>query len=224
MVDMLVSHGSICTDPVIKAMRAVDRGFFIDPPKANDPRTSEEVRYLNSPFRNGVQHLSAPSIYGVALEALDLDEGLSFLNVCSGTGYLSAVASQILGTHSVHVAVELRAALVEHAKTRFAALGCTHIDLRHGSCLAIDPSSSMRFQRIYVGAGADEVLPTPNQCSSPLMPRAPPPYPPPLPISPPHPPYPPRLPTSPTHLPYPPPLPTSPNPLPYHTPLPSRPP
>ena len=34
-------------------------------------------------------------------------------------------------------------------------LGLTHVDLRHGSCLA-RVCSSMRFSRIYVGAGADE--------------------------------------------------------------------
>ena len=52
------------------------------------------------PIRNGIQHLSAPGIYGVALEALDLADGQSFLNVCSGTGYFSAVAARILGTRA----------------------------------------------------------------------------------------------------------------------------
>ena len=95
MTQMLLNHGSICTESVVKAFRAVDRGFFIDPP---DDGRNEEVRYINMPFRNGVQHLSAPGIYGTAIEALDLREGLSFLNVCSGTGYFSALACQILGT------------------------------------------------------------------------------------------------------------------------------
>ena len=95
MVHTLVNQGSICTDDVIKAFHAVDRGFFIDTPEGE----RDEVRYANMPFRNGVQHLSAPSIYGTALESLELREGLSFLNVCSGTGYFSALACQILGKH-----------------------------------------------------------------------------------------------------------------------------
>ena len=154
MVAMLMSDGCIHSPDVIEAFRAVDRGFFIDPPDST--RGTEEVRYVNAPFRNGPQHLSAPGIYGTALEALSLAPGLSFLNVCSGTGYLSALASQILGTKAVHCAVELRKALVIHAREKLAALGLTHVDLRHGSCLALDPDSSMRFSRIYVGAGADE--------------------------------------------------------------------
>ena len=96
MTQMLINHGSICSESVIAAFKAVDRGFFIDRPD-DGHSGGEEVRYLNMPFRNGIQHLSAPGIYATALESLELREGLSFLNVCSGTGYFSALACQILG-------------------------------------------------------------------------------------------------------------------------------
>ena len=62
MCTMLINQGAICTEPVIAAMQAVDRGFFIDPPSREgmSPHSKgEEVRYLNTPYRNGVQHLSA---------------------------------------------------------------------------------------------------------------------------------------------------------------------
>ena len=96
MVQMLVNHGSVCTHGVIRAFKAVDRGFFIDP-QDDGIGDGEEARYINMPYRNGVQHVSAPSIYATALESLELREGCSFLNVCSGTGYFSALACQILG-------------------------------------------------------------------------------------------------------------------------------
>lgn len=56
----------------------------------------------------------------------------------------------------MHYAIEIRQELVAHSRAKLAEYGCTHVDVRHGSCLALDPSSSMRFQRIYLGAGADE--------------------------------------------------------------------
>lgn len=44
-------------------------------------------------------HISAPCIYGNVLECLDLQEGNSFLNVGSGTGYLNTVAGYLLGKY-----------------------------------------------------------------------------------------------------------------------------
>ena len=57
--------------------------------------------YCDRPFRAGVVHLSAPSIYAKGLEALELHPGLSFLNIGSGTGYLSSMVAQIIGPHAI---------------------------------------------------------------------------------------------------------------------------
>ena len=53
-------------------------------------------------------HISAPHIYGSALEALDLvpDSSMSFLNVGSGTGYISCVVAHILGPNSLNYGEE----------------------------------------------------------------------------------------------------------------------
>jgi protein-L-isoaspartate O-methyltransferase len=49
-------------------------------------------------------HISAPHIYASAMEALDLvpDSSLSFLNIGSGTGYISCIVAEILGPKSIH--------------------------------------------------------------------------------------------------------------------------
>jgi hypothetical protein len=60
------------------SMRRCDRGIF-----APDAATC----YQNAPSRQGDLHLSAPSIYSKALEALDLEvdcTSCSFLNVGAG--------------------------------------------------------------------------------------------------------------------------------------------
>jgi protein-L-isoaspartate O-methyltransferase len=58
----------------------VDRGFFV--PEAIRPHA-----YEDTPLRaNNGLHMSAPHIYGSIMDALDMKEGLSFLNVGSGTG------------------------------------------------------------------------------------------------------------------------------------------
>ena len=132
---------------VVAAFRAVDRGQFVD------DEESKEAIYMDMPFRHGRLHLSAPSIYAAALEALELEEGHSVLNVGSGTGYMASLISHIAGRRAIHVGIELHQELVDHARQKLDGLGHTHVQLHCGSCFALDPEASMRFERIYVGAG-----------------------------------------------------------------------
>ena len=60
------------------------------------------MAHMDQPLREGNLHISAPHIYGSVLEALELrpNSSLSFLNLGSGTGYLSCIVASILGSHS----------------------------------------------------------------------------------------------------------------------------
>lgn len=52
------------------------------------------------------------------MEALELSPGLSFLNVGSGTGYLSTLVGLILGSGGISDGVEVHSAVVEYATKR----------------------------------------------------------------------------------------------------------
>ena len=64
----------------------------------------------------GNLHLSAPCIYSEVMEHLQLEPGLSFLNIGSGTGYLSTMAGLILGRNGINHGIELHADVVEYAR------------------------------------------------------------------------------------------------------------
>ena len=77
LVNNLQSYGIVCSPRVYQAMLRVDRGDFVPPELRREA-------YFDQPMLAGKIHLSAPHIYGSVLEALDLQPGLSFLNVGSG--------------------------------------------------------------------------------------------------------------------------------------------
>ncbi len=91
LVDNLVDGGLIKSNLVEKIFRAVDRGHFFLP-------DSKNRAYRDLAWKQGVHHISAPCVYTKVLENFELKSGLSFLNIGSGTGYLSIMVGLILGT------------------------------------------------------------------------------------------------------------------------------
>ncbi|CAN0489903.1 unnamed protein product, partial [Ectocarpus sp. 8 AP-2014] len=77
--------------------------------------TFKQVVYFDRPVQDGDVHLSAPFIYADALEELSPKPGMSFLNIGSGTCYLSYLVSMLVGELGVNHGVELNEALLEHS-------------------------------------------------------------------------------------------------------------
>ena len=90
LVDNLVEADYLKTTMVEKVFRAVDRGDYYLP-------EHREAAYKDLAWKHGNIHLSAPCIYAEVLEALKMGPAMSFLNLGSGTGYLSTMAGLILG-------------------------------------------------------------------------------------------------------------------------------
>lgn len=90
LIDNLKEAQYIRTDRVEQAFRAIDRGdYYLDSYRDN--------AYKDLAWKHGNIHLSAPCIYSEVMEALKLQQGLSFLNLGSGTGYLSTMVGLIIG-------------------------------------------------------------------------------------------------------------------------------
>lgn len=146
LVDHLCSSGSVTDTRIEAAFRAVDRAKFI-------PDADGASAYDDSPIRSGHFHMSQPSLYADALAALELEEGNSFLNVGSGTGYLSSIVSEITGK-SMHHGVDVHEDVLDHAKAMLKNQGKEYIQFFHMNVHDVDISRSPRYQRIYLGACA----------------------------------------------------------------------
>ncbi|XP_056279349.1 protein-L-isoaspartate O-methyltransferase domain-containing protein 1-like [Pseudoliparis swirei] len=111
LVDNLKEAYYIRSARVERAFRAVDRADYY----LEDYR---DHAYKDLAWRHGQIHLSAPCIYSEVMEALDLHPGLSFLNLGSGTGYLSTMVGLILGPLGVNHGMELHPDVVLYAAQR----------------------------------------------------------------------------------------------------------
>lgn len=90
LIDNLKEAQYIRTEKVEQAFRAIDRGdYYLD--------GYRDSAYKDLAWKHGNIHLSAPCIYSEVMEALKLQPGLSFLNLGSGTGYLSTMVGLIIG-------------------------------------------------------------------------------------------------------------------------------
>lgn len=88
------------------------------------------------------------------MDALDLRRGHSFLNVGSGTGYLSTIVASLIGPYAIHHGVELRGQVVKIARQLLRERGLHSIQFHNCSIFSVDASASIQFDRIWVGAGA----------------------------------------------------------------------
>ncbi|CAB9506930.1 Protein-L-isoaspartate O-methyltransferase domain-containing protein [Seminavis robusta] len=160
MVDNLKRFGVISTPAVEEAFRQVDRAFFVPP-------NQRDLAHSDQPLREGNLHISAPHIYGSVLEALELtpQSSLSFLNVGSGTGYMSCIVASVLGCHSNNYGIEVFKDVVEHSKEATVRWKASirkpvpHIEWVHGNALNINPDKGeavVGFDRIYIGASVDK--------------------------------------------------------------------
>lgn len=128
------------------------------------------MAHADQPLRDGSVHISAPHIYGCITEALDVipDSSFSFLNIGSGTGYLSSIVAHIMGPTGVCYGVENNVAVLAHceaASQRFKLASpsavvarLAYMEFIHGNGLAIDMTVGeplLGFDRIYVGAAIE---------------------------------------------------------------------
>lgn len=100
--------------------------------------------------------MSAPSIYGEALESLlPLSSCHSFLCIGSGTGYFNTLVGETRGGAGANIGVEKKKELVELSRR----LSPPHLGIHflEGDAFLIDLDRSQCFDRIYVAAGAENV-------------------------------------------------------------------
>jgi len=153
LVDNLKEANYIKSPEVEQVFRLVDRADYF-------PEGTQQHAYKDLAWKSGNIHLSAPCIYSQVLESLELKEGLSFLNLGSGTGYLSTMIGLMIGSSGVNHGVEMFEDVVEFAekklgifKTSPAYQGTNFSEpvFIVGNCLSLN-THYRQYDRVYCGA------------------------------------------------------------------------
>lgn len=158
LIDNLLEADYIQTSLVEHVFRAVDRGHYFLPEARGEA-------YKDVAWKSNHLHMSAPCIYTNVMEGLNLKEGLSFLNLGSGTGYLSTLVGLTLGSSGVNHGIELHEDVVEYAYKRLDEFkkqsgALDEFDFCEpkfvvGNCLCL--TGNLKYDRIYCGAGCPSV-------------------------------------------------------------------
>ncbi|KAL0841684.1 hypothetical protein ABMA28_013958 [Loxostege sticticalis] len=158
LIDNLMGGNYIRTRCVERVFRALDRADYMTP-------EARDQAYKDLAWRNGPLHMSAPCIYSEVMEGLELRPGLSFLNVGSGTGYLSTLVGLILGSGGISHGIEVHPIVVEYATKKMSQFleNSPTLDefdfcepkFYSGNGLCLAPLQSP-YDRVYCGAGCPE--------------------------------------------------------------------
>jgi len=135
---------------VIRAMNRVPRELFV-------PDHLQSRAYDDMPLPIGYeQTISAPHMVAIMCDLLDLQEGMSVLEVGGGSGYHAAVMADLVGAEGHIFSVERHPKLVERARRSLNQAGIKNVTLIEGDG-SIGLPQRAPFDRISVAATAPKV-------------------------------------------------------------------
>ncbi len=128
MVQRYLRAGYIKSDSMAEAVRRVPREEFMDPAYI-------EYAYVDQPFPipgDGKQTISAPYMYPVFYEPLNLIEGNRVLEIGAGSGYGAALARELVGSTGLVVSIEINETTFGFARENLDRTGYGDVVLVHG--------------------------------------------------------------------------------------------
>jgi protein-L-isoaspartate(D-aspartate) O-methyltransferase len=128
MIQRYLRAGYIKSDSMAEAVRRIPREEFMD-------RAYVDHTYVDQPFPipgDGKQTISAPYMYPIFYEPLNLVEGNRVLEVGAGSGYGAALARELVGSSGLVVSIEINETTFGFARENLDRTGYGDVVLVHG--------------------------------------------------------------------------------------------
>jgi protein-L-isoaspartate(D-aspartate) O-methyltransferase len=144
-VEFLKTSGAVKSKAVEKAFSRIRREAFV-------PDAYAEYAYADDALPTNLgQTISQPSTIAAMLELLQAEEGMKVLEVGSGSGYVLALLSEIVGENGKVIGVEYLHELAEKSREILAAENVKNVEVVEGDG-AKGVESEAPFDRILVSA------------------------------------------------------------------------
>ena len=163
MVRRYMQSGYVKSEGMVKAMLRVPREEFMDP-------SYVDYAYSDQPFPipgDGRQTISAPYMYPVFYEPLELKTGDRVLEIGAGSGYGAALARELVGPEGLVVTVEINPTTYRFADANLIRTGYSDVMVVLGDGSMGHPERAP-YDAICVTAAAPRIPPPlVNQLNSP---------------------------------------------------------
>lgn len=160
LIANLKESGTLTDARVEQALLAIPRGFFVTP-------DLKEEAYIDSPLRFAKMgfNISAPHMYAMCLQNLDIQPGTSVLDIGSGSGHLTALAGYLTGPTGVVHGLDLYDHIIEFsvnnlkewsdAQPSEKKISLSHVKFFKRNCFLPSPEP-MLYDRIHAGCCCPE--------------------------------------------------------------------
>jgi len=152
LVNKLKREGRIYSKEIELAFLRINRELFI-------PKSQERYAYVDSPLQIGEgQTISAPHMVAIMCEKLDIKKGQKILEIGSGSGYHSAIVSEIVGKKGHVYTIERFSSLAKFAKKNLEKAKIDNVTVEVGDGSEGLPNYAP-YSRIYVTCASPDIPP-----------------------------------------------------------------
>jgi protein-L-isoaspartate(D-aspartate) O-methyltransferase len=117
----------------------------------------DEDTYTTAPDGERVPQSSAPRIIATMLDLLQVEAGMRVLEIGTGTGYSTALLTELTGTHGHVTSLEIDPALTTRARRLLTADGRTNTELITTDGRSGAPGRGEQFDRVIAWATVDQL-------------------------------------------------------------------